>query len=95
MPTPTPFNRRTFLGTAAASILTAETALMENASANAGPAPGKTGASAFRFSPIKQVRAGVLDVGYYEAGPSDGPPVILLHGFPYSGLSPLPSGAGA
>jgi pimeloyl-ACP methyl ester carboxylesterase len=26
----------------------------------------------------------VLDVGYFEAGPADGPPVLLLHGFPYS-----------
>src|SRR6478735_8643758 len=33
---------------------------------------------------IKQIRAGVLDIGYYELGPSDGPPVILLHGYPYS-----------
>jgi pimeloyl-ACP methyl ester carboxylesterase len=33
--------------------------------------------------PIKQVRAGVLDVGYYEAGPNAGPVVLLLHGFPY------------
>ncbi|WP_310391313.1 alpha/beta hydrolase [Hymenobacter sp.] len=33
---------------------------------------------------IKQVNAGVLDVGYYEAGPHTGPPVVLLHGFPYS-----------
>ncbi|MGP4674827.1 alpha/beta fold hydrolase [Agrobacterium pusense] len=31
----------------------------------------------------KQVRAGVLEVGYYEIGPSDGPTAILLHGFPY------------
>ncbi|MFL5578656.1 MAG: alpha/beta fold hydrolase [Gemmatimonadaceae bacterium] len=36
------------------------------------------------LAPIRQVEAGVLDVGYYEAGPSDGPPVLLLHGFPYS-----------
>ena len=40
--------------------------------------------SASQFSPIKQIRAGVRDVGYYEAGPGDGPPVLLLHGFPYS-----------
>src|SRR4029077_9595277 len=37
-----------------------------------------------RLAPIRQVKAGVLDVGYFEAGPSDGPPVLLLHGFPYS-----------
>ena len=35
------------------------------------------------FDSLKHVRAGVLDVGYAEAGPADGPPVILLHGWPY------------
>ena len=32
---------------------------------------------------LKQVAAGVLNVGYAEAGPSSGRPVILLHGWPY------------
>jgi len=36
------------------------------------------------LAPIKHVTAGVLEIGYYEAGPSDGSPVLLLHGFPYS-----------
>jgi pimeloyl-ACP methyl ester carboxylesterase len=35
------------------------------------------------FGPLKQVDAGELSVGYAEAGPADGPPVILLHGWPY------------
>lgn len=35
------------------------------------------------FGPIKQIKAGVLDVGYAEAGPANGAPVILLHGWPY------------
>jgi len=35
------------------------------------------------FGPLKQINAGVLSVGYAEAGPADGPPVILLHGWPY------------
>jgi pimeloyl-ACP methyl ester carboxylesterase len=35
------------------------------------------------FGSIKQINAGVLNVGYAEAGPADGKPVILLHGWPY------------
>lgn len=35
------------------------------------------------FDHIRQIKAGVLDVGYAEAGPADGEPVILLHGWPY------------
>lgn len=40
-------------------------------------------ASATKFANIKQVRAGVLDIGYAEDGPKAGPPVVLLHGWPY------------
>jgi len=32
---------------------------------------------------LKQLQAGVLDVGYHDSGPANGKPVILLHGFPY------------
>jgi pimeloyl-ACP methyl ester carboxylesterase len=35
------------------------------------------------FGPLRQVEAGVLDVGYAEAGPAGGPAVLLLHGWPY------------
>ena len=64
--------RRRLLGAAA---------LTAGAMALGGPA--LAGNSAQPLAPIKQIRAGVLDVGYYETGPANGPAVILLHGFPY------------
>jgi len=35
------------------------------------------------FGPIKQIDAGVLNIGYVELGPAGGTPVVLLHGWPY------------
>jgi pimeloyl-ACP methyl ester carboxylesterase len=51
------------------------------------------------FAVIKQIKAGVLNVGYAEAGPEDGPTVILLHGWPYDiysyvDVAPLLASAG-
>jgi pimeloyl-ACP methyl ester carboxylesterase len=51
------------------------------------------------FGALKQVDAGPLSVGYAEAGPADGPAVLLLHGWPYdihsfAGASPLLASAG-
>ncbi|MBW4445107.1 MAG: alpha/beta hydrolase [Plectolyngbya sp. WJT66-NPBG17] len=73
-------NCRSFLGTAAVGIVTAEMALMGNAHASFD----KPKASELRLAPIKQINAAPLDIGYYEAGPSNGFPVLLLHRFPYS-----------
>ena len=39
--------------------------------------------SAQRLEPLRHVDAGVLNIAYYEAGPADGPVVMLMHGFPY------------
>ena len=39
--------------------------------------------SSRRLEPLRHIEAGVLDIAYYEAGPPDGPVVMLLHGFPY------------
>ena len=39
--------------------------------------------SSQRLEPLRHVEAGVLSIAYYETGPTDGPAVILLHGFPY------------
>lgn len=51
------------------------------------------------FAALKQINAGVLNVGYAEAGPSNGPAVILLHGWPYDiysyvDVAPLLASAG-
>ena len=39
--------------------------------------------SSQRLEPLRHVDAGVLNIAYYEAGPADGPAVMLMHGFPY------------
>lgn len=36
-----------------------------------------------RLEPLRHVEAGVLNIACHEAGPADGPPVLLMHGFPY------------
>jgi pimeloyl-ACP methyl ester carboxylesterase len=36
-----------------------------------------------RLEPLRTIDAGVLNIAYYEAGPADGPVVMLMHGFPY------------
>jgi pimeloyl-ACP methyl ester carboxylesterase len=51
------------------------------------------------FTAIKQVEAGLLNVGYAEVGPAGGKPVILLHGWPYDihsfiDVAPILAGAG-
>jgi pimeloyl-ACP methyl ester carboxylesterase len=51
------------------------------------------------FSPLKQIDAGALNVGYAEAGPVNGPVVVLLHGWPYDiysfvDVAPMLAGAG-
>src|SRR6201998_2117889 len=80
--------RRRFFGTAALTITAAQLALNSFAEAQpskaeqAGVRSIKPGTNT-SFGPLKQIDAGLLNVGYAETGPADGPPVILLHGWPY------------
>jgi len=57
------------------------------------------GSAKSSFGPLKQVDAGLLNMGYAEAGPAGGRPVILLHGWPYDiysfvDVAPLLASAG-
>ncbi|MER5368115.1 alpha/beta hydrolase [Streptomyces sp. NPDC002722] len=87
-------NRRTFskamglgTGTAAASLTGLAVAPPASAAAQNGAgtsvAPTAAPGSHTSFAALKQVRAGLLNVGYAEAGPVHGPVVICLHGWPY------------
>jgi len=58
-----------------------ELTLTEKTSAQAAN-PARTPSSK-RLEPLRNVDAGVLNIAYYEAGPADGPTVLLMHGFPY------------
>jgi pimeloyl-ACP methyl ester carboxylesterase len=73
-------DRRHFLGTAAMTIAAAQLGVFGSADGQVGTARPDTNPS---FGPLKQIDAGLLNVGYAEAGPASGPVVLLLHGWPY------------
>jgi pimeloyl-ACP methyl ester carboxylesterase len=77
--------RRDFVGLTAATLAAAqfggiEPSRGEPKSDKASPPVRARDAA---FAPLKQIEAGLLNVGYAEAGPPDGPAAILLHGWPY------------
>jgi pimeloyl-ACP methyl ester carboxylesterase len=74
--------RRRFLGGAAMTIAAAGLGIIGSASAQSRLPAIKPGANT-SFGPLKQIDAGVLNVGYAEVGPANGPVVLLLHGWPY------------
>src|SRR3954470_1534482 len=67
--------RRDFARTVGLAV--AATSVASCTSSPPAPAPHTS------FASLKQVDAGVLNIGYAEDGPADGPPVVLLHGWPY------------
>ena len=97
-------HRRRFFGTAAMTIAATQLGMIGSAAAQPGKAKSadvpaiKPGTHA-SFGALKQIDAGLLNVGYAEAGPADGPAVILLHGWPYDiysyvDVAPLLASAG-
>jgi pimeloyl-ACP methyl ester carboxylesterase len=92
--------RRSFLGGTAMAVvatqLGAATALamaVDSTTTTQRTSPSK------RLQPLKCIHAGVLDMEYFEIGPADGAPVILLHGWPYDihtyvDVAPLLAAAG-
>jgi pimeloyl-ACP methyl ester carboxylesterase len=96
--------RRRFLSTAAMAITATQFGMLGSAKAETPNEtateipPVKPGTNA-SFSSMKQIDAGLLNIGYAEAGPAAGPAVILLHGWPYDiysfvDVAPLLASAG-
>ena len=81
-------DRRHFFGTAAMTVAAAQLGMVALGNAQSGNGKGanlppiKPGTNT-SFASLKKIDAGLLNVTYAEAGPSDGRPVVLLHGWPY------------
>jgi hypothetical protein len=78
-------SRRTLLGASALGFVAAWLGFVAAANAQAGNnnRTSASGTSKETFGPLKHVNAGVLSIAYAEAGPADGPPALLFHGWPY------------
>ena len=97
-------DRRRFLGTAAMTLAAAPFIGIGPAEAQPGKAkpaalPTVKPGTNTSFATLKQIDVGLLNVGYAEDGPADGPPVLLLHGWPYDiysyvDVAPLLASAG-
>jgi pimeloyl-ACP methyl ester carboxylesterase len=77
-------HRRQFLGIAAGSVALGLGVIdLASAQSDAPRSSEILAGKRATFGALKQVDAGVLNIGYAEAGPATGPVVILLHGWPY------------
>jgi pimeloyl-ACP methyl ester carboxylesterase len=97
-------SRRRFLAGAVMTLASAELSMIGSADARShktksASLPTVKPGTNTTFGALKQIDAGLLNVGYAEAGPADGRPVILLHGWPYDihsyvDVTPLLAAAG-
>jgi pimeloyl-ACP methyl ester carboxylesterase len=94
-------HRRRFFGTAAMTLAAAQFGMISSAAAEIKSAQLRAVKSRTNrsFGLLKQIDAGVLDIGYAEAGHANAPAVLLLHGWPYDihsfvDVAPLLASAG-
>ncbi len=76
-------HRREFLGAAAMAIAATQLVGVGSAFAESTTTQPTTPEADDPLGPIRQIHAGVLDIGYVDAGPTDGAVIMLLHGWPY------------
>ena len=99
MPEGMKHDRRRFFRNAVTTLAAAELVTIGSADAQSiNLTPIKQGAHT-SFASLKQIDAGLLNIGYAEAGPANGPAVILVHGWPYDihsyvDVAPLLASAG-
>jgi pimeloyl-ACP methyl ester carboxylesterase len=94
-------DRRRFFGAAAMAVVTTQLGTIVSTAAQRMETtmPAIKPGTSTSFGLLKQIDAGVLNVGYAEAGPTNGPVVVLLHGWPYDiysfvDVAPMLAGAG-
>jgi pimeloyl-ACP methyl ester carboxylesterase len=94
-------HRRRFVGTAAMTVAAVRLGMLGSADAQTKPAqlPKIKPGTNTSFGPLKQIDTSILNIGYAEAGPPNGPVVLLLHGWPYDiysfvDVAPLLAAAG-
>ena len=75
------YDRRQFMGAAAMTVAATQLRVSRNAGTTSKRI--KSPLSGPSLGPVKQIQAGLLNVGYVEAGSVNGTPVVLLHGWPY------------
>ncbi|MBW4638623.1 MAG: alpha/beta hydrolase [Gloeocapsa sp. UFS-A4-WI-NPMV-4B04] len=96
--------RRRFLGIAAMTVATTQldrfsSAIAQLSQTKPAVLPMMRSGTNTSFGPLRQIHTGVLNVRYAEVGPTNGRPVILLHGWPYDihsyvDVAPLLASAG-
>ncbi|HEY9605465.1 MAG TPA: alpha/beta hydrolase [Allocoleopsis sp.] len=104
MPEEMKYDRRRFVGAAVITLVAAKLVNIGSANAqssqrNSADLPIIKPGTNTSFGSLKQIEAGVLNVGYAEVGSTNGRPVILLHGWPYDihsfvDVAPLLASAG-